>query len=241
MLRFVTLALAVGHLSPPTPAAQKSQPHPSKGKAVNCANQNLSEQEDADCWRKLEAERDFAGLKFGAGVSLTVGMGGRDRVESAELVSNIVRITEERNEIPRVLLETHYIFPSTERHFLGLPPASAGVWGWGPFVGLQNGENEVIQAIGTGVMFAFRSAEEMHNRVSELKRAFPKNRAEAQASATGERSKHFNVGLGFIRDSGVKTLGDGIDENKPLPAGETEVRFKKSSWWGGLLLFSFGF
>jgi len=39
----------------------------------------------------------------------------------------------------------------------------------------------------------------------------------------------------------VKVLGDGIEEGKPLPAGETEVRYKKVTKFGYGVLLSFTF
>lgn len=77
------------------------------------------------------------GFKFGVGLTLTIDAGGRNRVQEAEVVNGIVRITEERDVIPRLMLETHYFFVPKETSFLGI--LDEKMWGWGPFVGLQNG------------------------------------------------------------------------------------------------------
>ena len=88
-------------------------------------------------------------------------------------------------------------------------------WGIGPFVDIQNGSNEIIEAIGGGVMLGFRRSEMTKDS--------------------------FNIGVGFVVDPSAKVLGDGIEENKPLPAGETQVRYKKTSQGGILLITSYAF
>ena len=160
------------------------------------------------------AEKDFAGINFGVGVSLTIDIGDHDRVESAELVNGIVRINKENNDIPRIMLETHYMFlPQVD--FLGIDSIEPGKWGWGPFVGIQNGSNEIIEAIGAGIMLGFIRNEETKDS--------------------------FNIGVGMVVDPSVKILGDGIKENQYLPEGETEIRYKETSQWGILILSSYSF
>jgi len=158
-----------------------------------------------------KAKNDFEGINFGVALSLTMDTGKHDRVESAELVNGIVRVTEEKNDIPRVMLETHYFF-TPDCKFLGHRP---GMWGLGPFVGVQNGSNEIIESIGGGLMLGFR------RNVKD--------------------TDSFNIGIGIIVDPSVKILGDGIEENKPLPPGETEIRYKKDSQWGALIMVSYAF
>jgi hypothetical protein len=98
--------------------------------------------------------RSFGGLRFGAGVSVTIDTGGNDRVESAEIVDGYVRVTEEKNVITRILLETHYFFPATTKRFLGIK--NPGTWAWGPFVGVQSSSDDVIDAFAMGLMVGFR-------------------------------------------------------------------------------------
>jgi len=103
------------------------------------------------------AEETFAGLKFGVGLSLTLDTGKHDRIDTAEPDGNkIVRVIKEHNDIPRVLLETHYFFMPKKQFWLpfgsNLEP---GEWGWGPFIGLEPGSEKVIKAIGGGLMVGF--------------------------------------------------------------------------------------
>lgn len=51
----------------------------------------------------------------------------------------------------------------------------------------------------------------------------------------------FTLGVGVVFDLNVKTLGDGIHANQPLPEGETEVRFKEKSRPSLMLMFTRSF
>jgi|GEM_PF-1265436 len=165
---------------------------------------------------KLKAEeegtRKFAGISFGVGASLTIDIGNEDRVESATAVNGIVRVEKSKNSIPRVILESHYFF-LPDWKFLGL--VEKQYWGWGPFLALQPGSNDIIDAIGWGIMVGFRR--NLESTVS------------------------WNFGCGMIVDPNAKILGNGIVADKPLPAGETQVRYEERSQWGVLLISSFSF
>jgi len=152
----------------------------------------------------------FAGLQFGVGVSLTDDIGNNKRVGRATVVNGVVRVTEEENDIARVMLESHYFF-TPDFDFL----VSKEQWGWGPFISLQPGTNEIIEAVGVGLMLGFKR--ESHSLSS------------------------WNIGLGFVIDPSVSILGDGVKENQPVPVGEQTVRFKETSQIGLLLLTSFSF
>ncbi|MCI5125976.1 MAG: hypothetical protein D3925_16280 [Candidatus Electrothrix sp. AR5] len=160
----------------------------------------------------------LGGFKFGVALGLTMDLGDNDRVESAEVVNGVVRVTKDNNYSPRIMLETHYFFtPGPQdtfgpEEFLG---HKEGEWGFGPFVALQTGSEDIIEYIGAGIMLGFRRSEESTNS--------------------------FNVGLGVVVDPSVKILGDGIVENRPLPEGEAEVRFKETSQLGLLAMVSYAF
>ena len=87
-------------------------------------------------------ENRFAGMGFGVGLSPTIDVGKHDRINEAVLDENgIVRITSENNDVPRIMLESHYFFTPTGDNF-----------GVGPFVALQPGTDEIIKASGMGIM-----------------------------------------------------------------------------------------
>jgi hypothetical protein len=114
--------------------------------------------------------RSFGGLRFGAGLSVTFDTGSNERVESAEIVDGLVRVTEEKNVITRILLETHYFFPATSRAFLGIK--EPGTWAWGPFVGVQSSTDDVIDAFAMGLMVGFRKeAEGVEEKAAEVRAA----------------------------------------------------------------------
>lgn len=161
---------------------------------------------------KARSRRDFLGVSWGVGPSITFDTGSHDRVSEASLDSNgVVRVDDVDNNLVRVTLETHYFF-QTKGKFLN---AEQDMWGWGPFVAVQPSGTEIIDALGFGMMLGFRYAEE------------------SPAS--------FNMGLGWMIDPNAKVLGDGIQENHPLPSGETAIRFQERSQSGVLVMFSFSF
>ena len=157
------------------------------------------------------AARTFAGLNFGVGVSLTVDTGDRDRIDEATIVDGIVRAHKESNSRARVILESHYFFTPNKDLF----NVKAGDWGVGPFIGLQPGTDEIIEALGAGIMIGFKRG--------------------------GEKTSSWNLGLGVMVDPNVQVLGDGFDENRAPPGNETSVRFKEDSQVGILLITSFAF
>ncbi|WP_339136085.1 MAG: hypothetical protein WGN25_19705 [Candidatus Electrothrix sp. GW3-4] len=162
----------------------------------------------------------LGGFKFGVALGLTMDLGDNNRVESADVVNGIVRVTKEENDVPRIMLETHYFFTPPPEKIFGKTIADyldhkQGELGFGPFVAIQNGSNEFVEYIGAGIMLGFRRS-------------------------TGSTNS-FNIGLGIVVDPSAKVLGDGIEENQPLPEGETAVRFKETSQLGLLALVSYAF
>lgn len=154
----------------------------------------------------LAGDNSFAGLKFGIGLSSTFDTGSRDRVDEAEIDgSGRVRVLKTNNTVARIMLETHYFFQPKD--WLGV----------GPFVAVQPGSNEVINALGIGLMFGLRRSD--------------------------DDSASFNIGIGFSTDPSTKTLGDGFKENELAPTGPDgaplPIRYKTVNQKGFLLLASF--
>ncbi|MBN2973784.1 hypothetical protein JW805_17390 [Roseomonas aeriglobus] len=202
--------------------------------------------------RDGENKRKFGGIEFGVGIAYTLDTGKYQRIREAELVNNIVRVNRSENSSARFVLESHYLFtPVNSRlngntsDFLGLhnrcekwseptPQAAAdeadkgatvyppkrtcetvrAQWGIGPFVALQPGTDNVIDAIGTGIMVGLRRS--------------------------SKSTDSFNLGIGAMVDINAQTLGNGIVEDQPLPAGDT-LRFKRRSQLGLLLMSSYSF
>ncbi len=183
--------------------------------AAKLEGQDALQREAAD--REARGQRDFAGLNFGVGISLTIDTGDNDRINSAELVAtdepgeSVVRITDVDDTVARVMLESHYFFQPNARIWNVQP----GNWGIGPFVALQPGTQEIIEAVALGIMMGFKRPDE-----------------------TGSS---WNIGIGAVVDPNVQILGDGFTENQPPPAGETQIRFQEKSQVGILLLASFSF
>jgi len=160
--------------------------------------------------------QEFGGIEFGVGISFTLDIGSSDRIAEAELVNGIVRVKDENNGVARIMLESHYFFTPGGTGLFGTP---AGQWGHGPFIAVQPGTDDIIQAIGAGWMWGFR-------------------RPVAQGGDTGQS---FNIGVGIVVDPNTRVLGDGIVENQPLPAGETSIRYREEMQTGVVVLASFSF
>ena len=156
-----------------------------------------------------QPDKDFMGIKFGVGVAFTLDWGGQSRVKDAELVNNIVRVTESQDGEARVLLEVHHFWP------IGGATREEALYGFGPFVSVQPGSDDVIDSLGIGVMVGMRRSPKSDNSL--------------------------NIGLGLIVDPNSQLLGDGIVANQPLPAGETSIRYKTEYETGFLLMASFSF
>jgi hypothetical protein len=174
-----------------------------------------------------KASKAFGGVKF----SLAMGANGgnlEDAVEDAALVGAVaanpttgqaeirpvVRVTKAATSRPRLLLEAHK-FPWTRDERLRGTVFNGAKLGFGPFVAIQSSESELLQAFGVGAMVGMRLG--------------PTD------------SSSLNLGIGRLLDPSVKTLGNGIEDGKPLPVGETAVRFNTQARWSWLILASFTF
>lgn len=174
---------------------------------------------------------EFVKLGFGTGYGAVISVDDRPRVEEAELVGGVVRVTKDNDVAFGPILELHKFFGiggkklvrDPEVSFLAgpgsgcarslLPKTDVPLVGFGPFVGLRIGGDEVVQSFAAGIMFGFRKAD-------------------------GDKS--LNLGVAYATDPRVRTLGDGIEEGKALPAGETEIRFKNTHQESVIVMFSIG-
>jgi hypothetical protein len=161
-----------------------------------------------------QAQKSFLGVNFGIGFGISSDIEGGERVDAAEVVNGIVRITKEQSTVPRILLEAHYFVLQGDCVQTGQQKKEC-MRGSGPFIALQSSGEEVLDGFALGWMYGWRRKPNQTNS--------------------------FNLGAGFILDRNVQVLGDGMEANQPLPPGETEVRYKDESRWGALLFTSFSF
>lgn len=167
------------------------------------------------------ADKRFAGFNFGVALGLVAKAGKRDLVQSASLDANgIVRIDRDNNTSANLILESHYFF-TPNKSFIGL--VDARNWGFGPFIAVQPGTDVIIQSVGCGLMVGFK-------RSSIIAQDLARDRGDS-----------FNIGIGMMINPNAKVLGDGIQKNQPLPAGETSVRLRTTTEAGWLVTFSYSF
>jgi hypothetical protein len=201
-----------------SPPRDQPDPRTDPQQQDDSGNRNRNTQDRAEQQNSSPPGRQrFGGIEFGVGLSFTLDVGSSDRVRDAMLVNGVVRVKDEDNGVARIMLESHYFFTPHHRGLFGTPSQQ---WGHGPFVAIQPGTDNIIQAIGAGWMIGFRRPE----------------------LTPGENTgQSFNIGLGVVVDPNTRILGDGIRPNQPLPAGETEIRYTEEMQIGALLLFSFSF
>jgi hypothetical protein len=162
----------------------------------------------------------FGGIEFGVGIAFSYDLGENRRVKEASVVDGIVRVDRTDDVRARLILESHYLFTPNDifgvRNIFGVENTNQRKnWGVGPFVALQPGSDNIIDAIGAGFMLAMRRP--------------------------GDGTDSFNIGIGVLYDIDANTLGDGIVANKPLPGSETTVRLKRQEQSGLLLMSSYSF
>lgn len=197
--------------------------------------------ENAEATKKALDNELFKGFGFGVALGAVIDTGGRDRIDSARRDPNgIVRVEQDSNTRANFMLESHYFFKTTSDFpvgwLLGWLPGEcwqdkftfvkAGQWGWGPFVAIQPGTANIIQAVGIGAMIGWKAPDAI---------SIPKSEGSFRAGNS------FNLGVGVMLDVKQRVLGDGIHANQPLPAGETEIRYRETSQIGALILFSYSF
>lgn len=93
-------------------------------------------------------------------------------------------------------------------------------YGWGPFLAVQAGSDDIIEAVGLGFMVGF-----------------------ARPRGGSRQGSSFNLGLGFVVEPSVEVLADGFIPNEPVPldanGNPIAVKFKETDQGGVLLMASF--
>lgn len=216
-----------------TPSAKAA---PKEGEKAKAAESKEAKSADGGDNNNGNDDSFWKNLGFGVGLSLTANLGSDERVKSASLDANgLVRVDEEEDAIARLVLETHYFGDC--RKFLGIEEENLkgilyplswlgafakndGDCGIGPFVAVQSGDDEIIDAVGIGLMIGFKR------------------------TANKNDTSSFNLGIGYIVDPDETVLGKGIEEGEVLPgseAGSETVRTRKKAQDGILFLTSFSF
>lgn len=176
-----------------------------------------------------DLEKRFRGFGFGIALGAVIDTGRRDRIGSAIVDANgIVRVERDNNTRANFMLESHYFFTPDWSFPFGpctkwLDWVKQGDWGWGPFVAIQPGSNNIIDSVGAGWMVGFKR---------------PRSSGGSAPLGVGDS---FNLGIGMILDLKQRVLGDGIQANQALPTGETVLRYKETSQAGLLITFSYSF
>jgi hypothetical protein len=203
---------------------------------------------------KSAAEKNFLGVNLGVGFGAAFDLGSGDQIDEATLdEAGVVRIKKSSNDEPRILFEVHKFFEKGPGCFqvakddgslLSVVDYEAltkktyvkpggckdpkddtaivlkgkgerlATWGHGPFAAIQTDKDSTLGSFALGYMVGWRK---------------------------GDNDNSFNLGVGLILDRDVKTLGDGIEANRPLPSGETTIRIKEESRRGLLVFTSFAF
>ena len=150
---------------------------------------------------------------LGAGLSLTIDTGTHDRIDSASLVNGIVRVQEDSNVRARFMGEIHFALSCESGALIvdGKKRCDPNERSGGLFLAVQPGTDNIIEGVGLGWML--RLPDKLFDRA-------------------------LNIGMGVVVDENVQILGDGVKANQPLPAGETEIRFRNSDQTGLLFMIS---
>lgn len=220
------------------PASAIAQPDQQKEKQLEARVSTLEE--------KLKAGEKEFWTNWGVGLIANLSSGQKRPVKSASIVNNTVRIDYEEYFQAGLGLEVH-------KFLYGGPLWSEDSWGTfasefavGPYVSIVPGSNGIISSIGGGFIFGFhgwRKENEAKSPPVEVKPAEAKTSG-GQTSG-GQKSPlskfSMNFGFGVYAAPNVQVLGDGFEENQPPPAGETQIRYKTVTQYGGQLLLSFSY
>lgn len=160
--------------------------------------------------RLLEIRTAAEGRETFMGMNFGVGM-GFSQAKSSIAEAAVVNgvVTATKSERQRPRIVL-------EAHYYGVcepRPCTTADYGFGPFFAIAPEGDKAIASFALGLMLGARDKS-------------------AGASAG------FSIGLGAVLDREVKMLAPGIEEGKPLPAGETTPRIITRSKWSPLLFFT---
>jgi len=100
---------------------------------------------------KNQADKSFLGLKWGVGLGYSFG--DEDFIDQAELVDDVIRVTNDKTDQARVLLEFHKYFWCNNQN-------RSAETGCGPFIAVAASSNDLLKGVGVGFMYGWRGNEE---------------------------------------------------------------------------------
>lgn len=153
---------------------------------------------------------------FGAGLIMNFDLGHRKPVKSASIINSKVVVQEEDDTKYGLGIEAHIFATGNEQ------------WGIGPYVAILSGTNEIIDAIGVGLIVGF----------------FGQPEKDAKGKTISNKGRFsMNLLLGGYVDPKTQVLANGFKDGEIPPVGETTVRFKNVTQYGIQtgLSFNYGF
>lgn len=169
---------------------------------------------------------------FGVGLVANFASGQKRPVKSASIINGIVRVDEEDYLKYGLGLEVHKFLWGTSWGASPRQPFSGAI-AVGPYVSVLPGTNNLIDAIGGGIIMGIYGA-----RTSSLVGEKPASPAVPESIGS---KLSMNIAIGGFADPGTQVLADGFEENKPAPAGETTVRYKTITQYGFQFVLSFSY
>lgn len=105
--------------------------------------------------RRSAAAAEFLGMKWGIGFGVSIAM--EDHIEVAEIFDGVIRVTEDRSDLPRAVFEFHHYFGCTRQ-------GEKLQTGCGFFGAVASTSDEVLSGVGAGFMYGWRSEESENPR-----------------------------------------------------------------------------
>jgi hypothetical protein len=188
----------------------------------------------------------WGGLTWGVGIATNFDVGGT-RVVNAQIINNIVRLTDTSSNVGiSFVLESHYFFPGITYGgpFNLAPPGGCTTsnmtvklncteWAWGPFIAIEVGDGTTAPtSTTTGSIAAFAAG---------LMVGLHRPSVDLNGKVVATDKSSWNFGIGVRVDPAAQVLGAGFAANQAPPAGETAIRFQKEPRAGVMLLSSFSF
>ena len=168
------------------------------------------------------------------GLGLAVMRNSHNVITDAPIQSGIVRASAESRAATEIVMTRSFYFTKTvrDKDDIDRTICSSADWGkspdlcWGLFLavgvnpsgGSGGSSNQFVDMVGAGLLFGF-----------------------GQVKDGGLSDKQHNIGIGWGRRFGVKTLGDGFSSNAAPPKGETQVRYKTTDFNAPFIFYTYNF